>query len=103
VRKIFCYFIVVPLSTSNCSTTIWASNATTIAGSSKGLYGSTSKYLHFPSDVWVDSNDSIYVLDSYNYRVQLYFPGATSGITVINSTMGTNLSQFSDSKLSRMI
>jgi hypothetical protein len=100
---IFFLFYLAPVSTSNCSATVWASNATTIAGSPIGVSGSTSTALHSPHDVWVANDDSIYVLDSLNYRVQLYHPGATSGITVINSTYGAGLSQFSNSKQCSMI
>jgi hypothetical protein len=77
---------------------VWATNATTIAGSPMGDTDSTSTTLSAPSDVWIDHNNYIYILDNYNYRVQLYLPGSASGITILNSSFGSELNQFGDSK-----
>ncbi|CAF1410019.1 unnamed protein product [Adineta steineri] len=82
---------------SNCSTTVWASNATTIAGSPAGIAGFNSTLLNGPSGIAVGKNDSIYVMDygtSY-YRMQLFYPGSQLGITIINATLGTGLNQLS--------
>jgi hypothetical protein len=73
---------------------VWASNATTIAGSPVGLRTVTSTGFHYVTDIWISNNSYIYMLDSGNLRVQLYLPGATSGITVINGSYGTGLNQF---------
>ncbi|CAF4395055.1 unnamed protein product, partial [Adineta steineri] len=43
--------------------TIWAKNATTIAGSPIGIAGLTSTLLSYPADVRVGANDAIYVID----------------------------------------
>ncbi|CAF4144922.1 unnamed protein product [Adineta steineri] len=82
---------------SNCSTTVWASNATTIAGSPTGIAGFNSTLLNNPIGITVGKNDSIYVMDygiSY-YRMQLFYPGSQLGITIINATLGTGLNQVS--------
>ncbi|CAF4059300.1 unnamed protein product [Adineta steineri] len=82
----------------NCSTTVWASNATTIAGSPAGIAGFNSTLLYYPQAMMVGTNDSIYVMDCYTYcRMQLFYPGSQLGTTIINGTIGTGLNQFSSS------
>ncbi|CAF3522008.1 unnamed protein product [Rotaria sp. Silwood1] len=51
----------------------------TVAGQVDGSSNSTSSYLNFPSDVAVDSDGNIYVTDTFNYRVQLWTSGSSSG------------------------
>ncbi|CAF4074014.1 unnamed protein product, partial [Adineta steineri] len=81
---------------SNCSTTVWTSNATTIAGSLTGSSGFNSTLLNSPAAIMVGTNDSIYVLDCSTYcRMQLFYPGSQLGTTIINATYGTGLNQFS--------
>ncbi|CAF0849947.1 unnamed protein product [Adineta steineri] len=85
----------IPILTSNCAMTIWALNATTIAGSPIGLSDLTSTLLTTPEGVWIGSNDSMYVIDCDTYcRVQIFYPGNLEGITIINGTAGTDLNQF---------
>ncbi|CAF1026824.1 unnamed protein product [Adineta steineri] len=87
---------MMPISTSTCPMTVWALNATIIAGSPIGIVGLTSTLLDGPTDVWVGNNDSIYVIDwGTYYRVQLFYPGSQSGITIFNASYGTNFNQFS--------
>ncbi|CAF1441912.1 unnamed protein product [Adineta steineri] len=82
---------------SNCSTTVWAVNATTIAGSPTGSSGFNSTLLYYPTGILVGTNDSIYVIDykSSRYRMQLFYPGSQLGTIIINTTSGTALNQFS--------
>ncbi|CAF4299589.1 unnamed protein product, partial [Adineta steineri] len=85
----------MPISTTNCSMTIWAVNATTIVGSPIGIAGLTSTLLSYPTDIRVGANDAIYVIDyDTYYRLQIFNPGSLSGITIINASVGTNLNQF---------
>ncbi len=97
--KIIEFFILflVPTSNTSCSMTTWSSNATTIAGSPIGLYDDTSTYLNSPYDVFVYNSSTLYVLDSDNYRVQLFLSNSMVGTTVISSSSGSALNQFSSS------
>ena len=61
---------------------IGASSGTTIAGQANASLGSTSAYLNHPTGIYVDSNDNIYVADSFNARVQLWSNGAFTGTLV---------------------
>ena len=83
-----------------CPTAIWERNATTVAELISGVSGSNSTALNRPFDVYIDNNNTIYVLDSGNYRVQLIFPNSTMGTTVIE---GAALSQSSDSRYSHCL
>ncbi|CAF1039890.1 unnamed protein product [Adineta steineri] len=77
-----------------CPNMTWSSNGTTIAGSSLGLSNNTAAYLKKPQDAFVDQNGTLYVLDSGNLRVQVFFPNSTIGTTIINGTSGSKLNQF---------
>ncbi|UJR12055.1 hypothetical protein I4U23_016233 [Adineta vaga] len=82
-------------SLSQCDIPIWSSNGITVAGSPLGDRDSDSFHLYYPYDILLDSNDTLYVLDSTNLRVQLFYPNQLSGITIINATKGTGSNQFS--------
>lgn len=81
-----------------CERSEWSGSALTVAGSPVGDYGSTPSLLHYPTDVYVDNNNRIYVLDSNNYRVQLFLPNIFDGITIIDGSYGTELNQFKSSR-----
>jgi hypothetical protein len=81
----------------SCSMTTWSSNATTIAGSPAGLSGDTSTYLNTPYDVFIYNSSAIYVLDSYNNRVQLFLSNSMVGTTMLSGSSGSGLNQFSGS------
>jgi hypothetical protein len=64
---------------------IWlpgTSIGSTVAGDAGGKWGTGPNYLNQPSDVAVDSNRNIYVVDTYNHRVQFWTSGAVSGTTI---------------------
>ncbi|CAF4645956.1 unnamed protein product, partial [Rotaria sp. Silwood2] len=66
-----------------CPTAVWgASTATTVAGSSSGLPGSTPNMLRLPWAVFVDNTSTVYVSDWANNRVQKWLANATNGTTV---------------------
>ncbi len=55
---------------------------TTVAGQSNGIAGSNSSFLNYPNYVSVDSNGNIYIADSNNDRVQLWYVNSSSGIMI---------------------
>lgn len=57
-------------------------NASTIAGDANGNSGSSATRLSYPHDVAVDRNGNVYVVDTTNHRVQLWYVNATAGITI---------------------
>ncbi|CAF1561475.1 unnamed protein product, partial [Adineta ricciae] len=86
---------VSPATTSAPVSNIsWSLNGTTIAGSPIGWSGSSSVYLSVPTDVAIDRNGTVYVLDSYNGRVQCFVPGSTAATTVVSGDYGTGWNQF---------
>ena len=65
---------------------LWGSTTgTTVAGNANGIVGSNASLLNYPNDIAVDSNGNIYVVDSYNNRVQLWLVNASSGITLVGN------------------
>nr|ACD54732.1 gluconolactonase-like protein [Adineta vaga] len=81
--SILCFSSVANLNAS-CSMTTWYSNGTTIAGSSIGDTDYASTSLSSPYDIFIDKNDTMYVVDSFNFRVQRFQSSSTNGITVVN-------------------
>jgi sugar lactone lactonase YvrE len=79
----------------NTTYATWSKSAVTVAGSSSGVSGSSSSLLDFPFGLYVDANDTIYVADFLNSRVQKWSPGATNGITIA----GTGNTGTSDTEL----
>ena len=59
-----------------------ARTAKTVAGQIGGASNSTAATLNFPTKVVVDPSGNIYVTDGNNHRVQLWYVGASSGVTV---------------------
>lgn len=73
-----------------------ASTGTTVAGQASGASGSTAAYLNGPTGIIVDSSGNMYIADCYNYRVQFWANGSTSGTTIAGTT-GMNEEIFSNS------
>ena len=57
----------------------------TSAGQPNGVSGSISTRLSLPSDVAIDLNGNVYVVEVNNHRVQLWHVNASFGITVAGS------------------
>ena len=58
----------------------------TVAGDPTGIGGSASNRIDHPTTVAVDMNGTIYVCDRWNYRIQLWKPGASNGTTIAGIT-----------------
>ena len=93
------FLIEKQLSLTLCPTAVWSRNGITVAGMQSGTAGSDSSSLNFPIGVYFTDNDFIYVSDANNYRVQRFTPMSTIGKTIINSSSGVALNQFSYSNL----
>jgi len=78
-----------------CSNISWSTNTTTVAGSSDGTSGADSTMLSSPYDIYVFNDDSLYVYDTFNFRIQSWKANATNGTTVISSAYGSDLNQLS--------
>jgi len=63
-----------------------ASNWTLLAGSSLGINGVTSTSLNWPGHLTLDPMGNMYVADSMNHRIQLFFNGQSIGITIAGKT-----------------
>ena len=74
---------------STITPTISAS-ATTIAGSSSGVYGQGASQLFYPGWATFDATGNLYIADASNSRVQKWSPGATSGVTVAGASSGVS-------------
>ncbi|CAF4009510.1 unnamed protein product [Adineta steineri] len=59
-----------------------ATNGTTVAGQADASIGNAANLFHYPAYFVLDPNDNIYVSDRYNFRVQLWAKGASSGQTI---------------------
>jgi DNA-binding beta-propeller fold protein YncE len=80
----------------------WAPNATNgtiVAGSTSGVFGSSSTSLYSPYGLALDeANSFLYVADLYNYRVQRFVLGSPNGATVAGgNSVGTAPNQLNQS------
>lgn len=67
-----------------------ASSGTTVAGSSSGTAGSTVSLLNSPTSVWLDGLGYLYICDANNNRIQRWYSGAPSGITIGGNSSGAS-------------
>lgn len=71
-----------------------ASSGSTAAGQSNTATGAALNYLSYPSDLAVDENGSLYVVDGGNHHVVYWPNGASSGTLVAGTgkeSSGNNL------------
>ncbi|CAF0939198.1 unnamed protein product [Adineta steineri] len=67
-----------------------ASSATTVAGQSNAIAGSAMDYLNYASDLIIDSNDNLYIVDAGNDRVVLWNNGSSSGLILAGTGIPVN-------------
>lgn len=73
------------VDTENCRVVKWIVGSTAgivVAGQSSGQPGNTSTDLFSPSNLAIDQNNTLYITDTLNHRVQMWSNGASYGITV---------------------
>ncbi|CAF3809893.1 unnamed protein product, partial [Rotaria sp. Silwood1] len=63
-----------------------ASNGTTVAGQANGAAGSSDAHFNRPSGIAIDLDGDVFVVDTYNHRVQIWRKDALSGSTVAGVT-----------------
>ena len=61
-------------------------NGSTVAGDANGQSGRNLSRLNDTFGIAVDWNDNLYISDRYNYRIQLWLNGATSGSTIAGTS-----------------
>ena len=61
-------------------------NGSTVAGDADGQSGRNLSRLNDTFGIAVDWNDNLYISDRYNYRIQLWLNGATSGSTIAGTS-----------------
>ncbi|CAF1463785.1 unnamed protein product [Didymodactylos carnosus] len=91
--KWFCLFIC--LATEPMTTTCTGSwNPTASLQYGTGSPGSLSTQFNFPTDIFIDSSDNLYVADNNNGRIQKFAMGSTIATTVAGGQGGgTNPNQ----------
>ncbi len=70
-------------------------NATGVTYAGTGTAGAALNQLRFPTGVFMDSNDTLYIDDASNYRVLAYLVNAATGTVVAGTTgvTGANLNE----------
>ena len=66
----------------------WSSTSTCVAGQALGTSGSAANQLQYPYATLLDSNMSLFIVDSANNRIQQWSSGATVGVTVAGQASG---------------
>ncbi|CAM4938064.1 unnamed protein product [Rotaria socialis] len=71
----------------------------TVAGKASGVAGSDLRSLRYPVSIFIDNNDTLYVVDRDNHRIVKYFVNTSTGVLVAGTgTPGSTASELSSSK-----
>ncbi|CAF4455331.1 unnamed protein product, partial [Adineta steineri] len=65
----------------------WNQTGQTVAGTTQGT---SANQLKNPSCLYIDNNNTLYICDHDNNRVQKWFQGASTTTTVAGSSTGTS-------------
>ena len=68
----------------------WNSTGSCVAGIAAGTLGTGANQLHYPYDLTLDSNNSLYITDSWNNRIQKYATGTFTGVTAAGQANGAS-------------
>ena len=79
-------FVVIAQSPAICPTAIWNNTFNVIAGIS-GISASSATTLNGPHDLAIGVNNTLYVADYYNNRVQKYVGGSPTATTLSNLSL----------------
>ena len=63
----------------------WNQTGVIIAGT--GGSGSSSKQFSSPECIYIDANDTLYICDHFNDRIQMWTKGAVNGLTVVDASL----------------
>ncbi|CAF4132309.1 unnamed protein product [Adineta steineri] len=71
---------------NSCNNLRWNQTGQIVAGT---ISGSNANQLKNPSCLYIDNNNTLYICDYDNNRVQRWFQGGATGVTVAGSSTGT--------------
>ncbi|CAF2184008.1 unnamed protein product [Rotaria magnacalcarata] len=73
----------------SCTNLKWNLTGVGVAGAAGGG-GNTASLLHDPLFIYIDANDTLYICDNGNNRVQKWVAGASTGTTAAGDSGGSN-------------
>ncbi|CAF0799245.1 unnamed protein product [Adineta steineri] len=83
-----CIYLAITTTTafSSCNSLRWNQTGQIVAGTTSG---SSANQLKNPSCLYIDNNNTLYICDHDNNRIQKWIQGATTGTTVAGDSTGT--------------
>lgn len=87
IRAIFDEFFYFSLDTEPVLR--WNTNGITVGGVT-GILGTAANRLYYPMGLYVDWENTLYIADQSNNRIQKYVRNASSGTTIAGDSTGSN-------------
>ncbi|CAF1492804.1 unnamed protein product [Adineta steineri] len=83
-----CIYLAITTTTAfnSCNSLRWNQTGQIVAGTTPG---SNANQLKNPTCLYIDNNNTLYICDHDNNRVQKWIQGATTGVTVAGDSTGT--------------
>ena len=88
-------FIFLGQTTAACPTAIWNNTFNVIAGIT-GVSSSTGTALSYPYDLFIGANNTLYVSDTNNNRIQRFASGSATGVTIPNLSLSSPVDIYVD-------
>ncbi|CAF0802198.1 unnamed protein product [Adineta steineri] len=88
---VFIYFYLATTTTtafSSCNNLRWNQTGEIVAGTT--IQGSSANQLRNPSCLYIDNNNTLYICDQNNNRIQKWIQGGATGMTVAGSSTGSS-------------